>query len=165
MKRPRNSGASVCASSYLPGARYPTVVCAARSTSSGVSSTASATVTTTTTGNALTGTWTATTLVQNDYGYDNIGNRLTNQVSDHNGVIRTEQYSYDELSRLTSVNYGDGQTQTYSFDPMGNRLQKTDSASVPNFWYTLPGRAETTYEKTPPAPNPNRAIEIAKNAK
>ncbi|MFN3648770.1 MAG: RHS repeat domain-containing protein [Armatimonadota bacterium] len=68
-------------------------------------------------------------LVQNDYTYDHAGNRLTNQLSDQNGVIRTEQYGYDALSRLTSVNYGDGQTQGYTFDPMGNRLTKTDSAN------------------------------------
>src|SRR5205807_2391067 len=77
----------------------------------------------------VSGSWQATTLVQNDYGYDNVGNRLSNQVSDHNGVIRTEQYGYDGLSRLTSVNYGDGQTQAYSFDPMSNRLSKNDSLS------------------------------------
>ena len=38
-------------------------------------------------------------------------------------------YGYDELSRLTSVNYGDGQSQTYAFDAMGNRTAKTDSLS------------------------------------
>ena len=36
---------------------------------------------------------------------------------------------YDELNRLTSVNYGDGQTQGYTFDSMGNRLTKTDSST------------------------------------
>ncbi len=54
-------------------------------------------------------------------------NRLTNTVSDDTGPLRTETYGYDELSRLTSVNYGDGQAQTYSFDAMGNRMQKADS--------------------------------------
>jgi hypothetical protein len=34
-----------------------------------------------------------------------------------------------ELNRLTSVNYGDTQTQSYVFDPMGNRTQKVDSVS------------------------------------
>ena len=28
--------------------------------------------------------------------------------------------------RLTSVNYGDGQTQSYGFDSMGNRASKTN---------------------------------------
>jgi RHS repeat-associated protein len=75
------------------------------------------------------GFWISSTLVQNDYTYSLTGNRLTNTVSDNAGPIRTEQYGYDELSRLTSVNYGDGQTQTYTFDPMGNRLTKTDNVA------------------------------------
>jgi YD repeat-containing protein len=33
------------------------------------------------------------------------------------------------LHRLTSVNYGDGQTQGYTFDAMGNRLTKTDNVA------------------------------------
>jgi RHS repeat-associated protein len=40
---------------------------------------------------------------------------------------RTETYAYDALSRLTSVSYGDGESQAYSFDTMGNRTSKTDS--------------------------------------
>jgi hypothetical protein len=35
---------------------------------------------------------------------------------------RTEQYRYDEINRLSSVNYGAGGTQQYAFDNMGNRL-------------------------------------------
>ncbi len=44
-----------------------------------------------------------------------------------NVTSRTEQYAYDALNRLTSVDYGDGQTQSYSFDSMGNRASKTDA--------------------------------------
>ena len=34
--------------------------------------------------------------------------------------------------------YGDGQTQSYSFDPMDNRLSKQDSATgIENFTYNL----------------------------
>jgi YD repeat-containing protein len=75
------------------------------------------------------GTWTATTLSQNVYGYDTAGNRLTNAITMPGGSNRTETYGYDELNRLTSVNYGDTQTQSYVFDPMGNRTQKVDSVS------------------------------------
>ena len=50
----------------------------------------------------------------------------TNQISDRNGVVRTETYGYDELYRLTSVNYGDSHSQSYTFDPMGNRLTKVN---------------------------------------
>ncbi|MGV3719790.1 MAG: RHS repeat domain-containing protein [Actinomycetota bacterium] len=77
----------------------------------------------------MTNQWQQTVLVQNDYTNDNNGNRLTNTVSDNSGPIRTEEYGYDALSRLTGVDYGDGQTQTYAFDPMGNRTQKADSVT------------------------------------
>ena len=33
------------------------------------------------------------------------------------------------MNRLTNVDYGDGQTQSYTFDAMGNRLSRQDSAS------------------------------------
>ncbi len=76
------------------------------------------------------GNWQNKVLLQNDYNsYDAVGNRLTNQLSDVTGVLRTETYGYDQLYRLTSVDYGDGQTQSYSFDAMGNRTQKADSVS------------------------------------
>jgi YD repeat-containing protein len=75
------------------------------------------------------GYWMSTTLHQNDYTYSATGNRLTNAISDNTGLLRTEQYGYDELSRLTSVNYGDGQQQSYGFDHMGNRLSKRDNVT------------------------------------
>jgi hypothetical protein len=84
--------------------------------------------------------WHQRVISQNVYTYDLNGNRLTNTVStqplntdgtpqvnqDGSPVLnsRTEQYGYDELSRLTSVNYGDGETQGYTFDPMGIGLEK-----------------------------------------
>jgi RHS repeat-associated protein len=69
-----------------------------------------------------------TTLSQNIYTYDNVGQRLTNQVT-LGGVTKTETYSYDDLNRLARVNYGDGETQSYTFDAMGNRVGKTDSVN------------------------------------
>ena|SRR5579872_4431312 len=63
------------------------------------------------------------------------GNLLTNAIT-LNGATRTEQYSYDELNRLSTVNYGDGAAQSYSFDNMGNRLQKADSGTgTENYTY------------------------------
>ena len=67
---------------------------------------------------------------QNAYGYNVLtGQKTTNAITDSYGATRTETYNYDELSRLTGVAYGDGQTQGYSFDSMGNRLVKTDSVT------------------------------------
>ena len=91
-------------------------------------------------------------LSQNDYTYDTAGQRLSNKSStqplnaqgkpqtDASGnpvlTTRTEKYQksdgssgYDALNRLTNVDYGDGQTQSYSFDAMGNRLSRVDSAA------------------------------------
>ena len=80
--------------------------------------------------------WQQKTLNKNEYTYDKNCNRLTNIITDHNQTVRTETYGYDNLSRLTSVNYGDGQTQNYKkvdgspgFDPMGNRLRKVDNVT------------------------------------
>jgi RHS repeat-associated protein len=78
---------------------------------------------------------TTSTIVQNDYTYDQNGNRLTNQISDNVGVIRTEEYGYDALSRLTTVDYDDGETQTYAFDAMGNRTQKGVNGTNTNYTY------------------------------
>ncbi len=74
--------------------------------------------------------WNQRVAVQNDYTYDNgTGQRLTNALSDNTGLLRTEQYGYDEVNRLKTVNYGDGQTQSYAFDATGNRSSRTDSAA------------------------------------
>ena len=78
--------------------------------------------------------WQSKLLVQNNYTLDNAGQRLTNQISSldpttGNLTSRTELYSYDALNRVTSVDYGDGQTQGYTFDQMGNRMTKTDSVN------------------------------------
>jgi RHS repeat-associated protein len=62
--------------------------------------------------------------------------RLTNQITDGSGNVRTEQYGYDSLNRLVSVNYGDGETQSYTFDAMVNRLTKQDNVSgAENYGY------------------------------
>ena len=76
--------------------------------------------------------------------------RLTNNIVASDGSNRTELYSYDELNRLKTVNYGDGQTQGYSFDPMGNRTQKQDSVTgTENYSYNaanmLLSRAGNSY--------------------
>ena len=72
--------------------------------------------------------WQQSNLVQNVYTFDNAGQRLTNQITS-GGISRTEQYVYDELNRLKTVNYGDGQTQAYAFDAMSNRSSKQDSVA------------------------------------
>ena len=71
------------------------------------------------------------TLVRNDYTYNPAGIRVSNQIrsqglnTDGTPVVdasgnpvftgRTEVYGYDNSNQLTSVDYGDGQAQSYSF--------------------------------------------------
>ena len=59
---------------------------------------------------------------------------------------RTEKYQkadgssgYDALNRLTNADYGDGETQGYTFDAMGSRLSRVDSAA---------GTTNSTYNAT-----------------
>ena len=100
--------------------------------------------------------WHTRMVSENGYTYDNVGQRLTNLVmqmvpgaggapqytggtanatnevvSVHNEKYETPSgvSRYDALNRLTNVDYGDGQTQVYTFDAMGNRLSKQDSVS------------------------------------
>lgn len=74
------------------------------------------------------GVWQEKLFSQNLYGWDDVGNRTSNAISLRDAsdqlTTRTEGYGYDELYRLTSVNYGDGASQTYTFDDMGNRLTR-----------------------------------------
>jgi YD repeat-containing protein len=49
------------------------------------------------------------------------------------------QYTYDNLYRLTSINYGNGTTTTYTYDANGNRLQQVNVSPVVNFVFTGTG--------------------------
>jgi len=53
------------------------------------------------------------------YVLDDVGNRT--QVTDNSGVTT---FDYDDLYRLTSVTYPGPATDTYTYDPNGNRLTK-----------------------------------------
>jgi len=53
------------------------------------------------------------------YGYDNSGNRTSKQ-NLLTGI--TENYSYDPVYQLTQVLQGASQTESYHYDPVGNRL-------------------------------------------
>jgi len=53
------------------------------------------------------------------YTVDNAGNR-TAKTDQHAGV--TSNYGYDAIYELTSVMQGTNTTETYPYDPVGNRL-------------------------------------------
>ena len=63
------------------------------------------------------------------YTYDNAGNR-TAKANYLNNI--TEQYTYDPTYQLTQVTQGTTTTESYSFDPVGNRLS---SLSVPSYTF------------------------------
>ncbi|MEK7257625.1 MAG: RHS repeat-associated core domain-containing protein, partial [Bacteroidota bacterium] len=67
------------------------------------------------------------------YTYDDHGNRLN--MTDHNGVVR--QHFYDEFSRLDSVNYGNGNTETFDFDDAGNRIMRRENGVPETYTYNV----------------------------
>ena len=58
-----------------------------------------------------------------DYGYDAIGN-VTSRADTNSGW--TEDFTYDALNRLTSATIGVDIAKTFSYDPIGNLLSKSD---------------------------------------
>ena len=45
------------------------------------------------------------------------------------------QYQYDEISQLVKAELADGDVQTYTFDPVGNRMSLTDRRGVQAYSY------------------------------
>jgi YD repeat-containing protein len=70
-----------------------------------------------------------------NYDYDYAGRRTAARFTKEDTSQRTEHYGYDDLSRLSSVDYGDGHTQSYTFDALGNRLTKTDDTATQTYAY------------------------------
>ena len=79
--------------------------------------------------------WQSKLLTQNDYTYDDAGMKKTNRIRAGDGTDRTELYGYDEQYRLKTVDYGDGGTQSYAFDAMGNRTGKTDNGTSEGYTF------------------------------
>jgi len=77
----------------------------------------------------------------------------------------TTAYAYDELYRLTGVTHPNGDTQSYTYDAMGDRPSMTDSGGPTTYTYddagqmTLAGGVTYAYDnsgnQTPPAPTPS----------
>jgi len=72
------------------------------------------------------------------YSYDAAGNRTakTDQASNV-----TSSYGYDALYQLTGVTQGAGTTESYTYDPVGNRLT---SLSVPGYNYNSSNQLTST---------------------
>ena len=72
---------------------------------------------------------------------------------------QTVQYTYDNLYRLTSINYGNGTTTTFTYDANGNRIQQINVSVVINFVFTGTGNwnnaANWQNGNIPPNPLPS----------
>ena len=93
-----------------------------------------------------------TTLDGAGYAYDNAGNR-TSKTNYLNNI--TEQYTYDPLYQLTQVTQGLTTTESYSYDPVGNRLSSlgmspyaynssNELTSTPSATFTYDNNGNTT---------------------
>jgi len=60
------------------------------------------------------------------YTYDDLRNRIRQEMTEGDGTVKVESYEYDDLNRLVRVTYPDGVVQSYTFDGVGNRLTKTE---------------------------------------
>ncbi|MCL4371288.1 MAG: DUF6531 domain-containing protein, partial [Chloroflexi bacterium] len=76
-----------------------------------------------------------TTLASFGYTLDNAGMRTAVQT-----LAGTESYGYDSLYRLTSATYPDGTAQSYSYDPVGNRLGKVENGAPIPYSYDTADR-------------------------
>jgi RHS repeat-associated protein len=79
----------------------------------------------------------ATTIVsQHDYTYDGVGNRRTH--TERVGATTTpHRYVYDALDRLIEVrnNTSSALLARYAYDPLGNRITKSDGVSTTAYLY------------------------------
>ena len=82
---------------------------------------------------------TDTLLSQHDYTYDGVGNRQTH-IELIAGTTTPYKYVYDPLNRLAEVrnNTTNALIESYAFDPLGNRTQKTDSGGAVTAYGLLP---------------------------
>ena len=61
-----------------------------------------------------------------EYAYD-LSGRMTQESRTENGATLTSSYIYDALGQLTSFTRSDGQSETYTYDPVGNMTAKTQN--------------------------------------
>jgi len=71
-----------------------------------------------------------------EYRYDNRLNRTSQGISLPDGTTESISYEYDNLDRLTDVSYSNlSKTVVYSYDDLGNRMNKTEDEATINYTY------------------------------
>ena len=61
-----------------------------------------------------------------EYAYD-LSGRMTSESRTENGATLTSVFAYDPLGQLTSFSRSDGQSESYTYDPVGNMTAKTQN--------------------------------------
>ncbi|MFH1653466.1 MAG: RHS repeat-associated core domain-containing protein [Pseudomonadota bacterium] len=83
-----------------------------------------------------------------DYEYDATGNR-TKRITGSGAEV----YAYDSTDQLKDVTYADGSSESFQYDPMGNRLSVNDGTNTDNYTvnslnqYAQAGGASFQYDK------------------
>jgi RHS repeat-associated protein len=92
----------------------------------------------------------ASNLITVAYTLDNVGNRLTRTETVGTDAPATDTYGFDDLYRLTSVDYGNPSypDQIYSHDPMGNRTRLLEGATTTDYTYDAADRLLTAGSTT-----------------
>ncbi len=73
-----------------------------------------------------------------DYSLDPNGNPTTIQSTDG-----TETYTLDDLDRLTAVTYPSGDTETFAYNPAGDRTESSLNGDATSYEYDAAGRLDT----------------------
>ncbi|MFP4514090.1 MAG: RHS repeat-associated core domain-containing protein, partial [Acidimicrobiales bacterium] len=79
------------------------------------------------------------TIASFDYTLDAAGNRVG--VDTHTG---SETYVVDELNRLTQATYADGTSESFGYDPAGNRTSHTDPDGTTTYSYDPAGQLDSS---------------------
>ena len=58
-------------------------------------------------------------------------------------LARTISYGYDDVYRLTAASYTSGEAYSYSYDPVGNRLQQIINGDITSYVYDAANRLAT----------------------
>lgn len=87
-------------------------------------------------------------LLEIEYAYDAVGNRLQMVRKEAGGENQVTQYEYDPSYRLVKVTYPDRSLETYSYDAVGNRLSMNSSTNGETR-YTYDGFGRLTHLQSP----------------
>ena len=74
--------------------------------------------------------------------------RLTGTTGVEFMVDRVIDYDYDHLYRLTNANYSTGESYTYDYDPVGNRLQQIINGDTTEYLYDAANRLTSVNGET-----------------